>query len=423
MRRTILTLLGSVLVSAFVFAQAQQQPPPIQGGRGSRGAVPTGDPRYFPAKGDWERVDPATVGMDKAKLAEAIAYHEANQNNGDKDLAVATLQQFSNEAPYNALIGPTQARAAANGVVIRKGKVVAEWGDTNRADMTFSVTKTFLSTVVGLAYDRGLIKDLNARVATAMPKGVDLFTSEHNAPITWDHLLRQTSDWSGTLWTKPDWADRPPGCLGPNVQVTNVEQCVNRVKNVPGTVYEYNDTRVNVLALATLHVMKEELPSVLKAGIMDPIGASDTWHWEAYDNAVVTIDAKKMKSVTGGGHFGGGMFISAWDMARFGYLMANYGNWGGKQLISAKWLDMARTPGVNRNYGFMNWMLNSPGPGRNGGAPSSSRPSTPRASVTFEGNGANLIYVDWDNDLVVVVRWIRGSADPFFARVLAAIQR
>jgi CubicO group peptidase (beta-lactamase class C family) len=130
-----------------------------------------------------------------------------------------------------------------------------------------------------------------------------------------------------------------------------------------------------------------------------------------------------MKSVTGGGHFGGGMFISAWDMARFGYLMANYGNWGGKQLISAKWLDMARTPGVNRNYGFMNWMLNSPGPGRNGGAPSSSRPSTPRASVTFEGNGANLIYVDWDNDLVVVVRWIRGSADPFFARVLAAIQR
>src|SRR5262245_14296449 len=98
MRRTTLTLFGCVLVSAFVFAQAQQQPPP-QGGRGG-GAAP-GEPRYFPAKGDWERVDPATVGMDKAKLAEAIAYHEANQNNSTKDLAVATLQQFSNEAPYN----------------------------------------------------------------------------------------------------------------------------------------------------------------------------------------------------------------------------------------------------------------------------------------------------------------------------------
>ena len=96
-----------------------------------------------------------------------------------------------------------------SGVVIHKGYLVAEWGDTARADMTFSVTKSFLSTVVGVAYDRKLIKDLNDRVATYMPKGVDLFTSEHNAPITWDHLLRQTSDWYGKLLGKPDWADRP----------------------------------------------------------------------------------------------------------------------------------------------------------------------------------------------------------------------
>ena len=44
---------------------------------------------------------------------------------------------------------------------------------------------------------------------------------------------------------------------------------------------------------------------------MDPIGASDTWHWEAYDYAWVEINGRKMKSVTGGGHFGGGMFINA----------------------------------------------------------------------------------------------------------------
>ena len=411
MRRRLFVTIGGVLcVSAFVLAQGQRAAP---------------EPRYFPAKGDWERADPAAVGMDKAKLAEAIAYHEANQNNSTKDLAVATLQQFSNEAPYNSLIGPTQERAAANGVVVRRGKIVAEWGDTNRADMTFSVTKTFLSTVVGLAYDRGLIKDLTARVGPAMPAGVDLFKSEHNAKITWDHLLRQTSDWSGTLWTKPDWADRPPGCLGPGVQVTNVEQCAKRVMHEPGTFYEYNDTRVNVLALATLYVMKEPLPEVLKAGIMDPIGASDTWHWEGYDNAWVTIDGKKMKSMTGGGHFGGGMFINAWDMARFGYLFANYGNWSGKQLISERWIDMARTPGVaNRTYGFMNWMLNTPTRGRGGsGELSAPKASAPRASVTFEGNGANIIYVDWDNDIVAVVRWIRGNFDPFVSRLLAAINR
>ena len=413
MRRLTATLSCAVFVLALALVGAQQP------------AATQAPARYFPPKGDWERVEPAAVGMDKAKLAEAIAYHEANQNNNTRNLAEDIPNTFRNEAPYNNLIGPAMERTGANGVVIRRGKVVAEWGDTNRADMTFSVTKTFLSTVVGVAYDRKLIKDLNDRVGGYMPKGVDLFTSSHNAKITWDHLLRQTSDWSGTLWTKPDWADRPGNCLGPGVEVKSIEQCKDRPLREPGTVYKYNDTRVNVLALATLYVMKEPLNEVLKSAIMDPIGASDTWKWAGYDNAWVTIDGRKMQSMTGGGHFGGGMFISAWDMARFGYLFGNYGNWNGKQLISERWIDMARTPGaVNRTYGFMNWMLNTPTRSGRGGATgqlSAPKPSAPRASVTFEGNGSNIIYVDWDNDIVAVVRWIRGSFDQFVSRMLSAI--
>src|SRR4030095_5734785 len=175
-------------------------------------------------------------------------------NPNTKDLSVAIVNQFRSEAPFNTLIGPTQPRAGSNGVIVRHGVVAVEWGDTARADMTFSVTKTFLSTVVGVAFDRGRIHAVTDRVATAMPPGVDLFTSEHNAPITWEHLLRQTSDWSGTLWTKPDWAARPGGCLGPGVQVTNAEQCAKRVLHEPGTFYEYNDTRVNVMALAALYI-------------------------------------------------------------------------------------------------------------------------------------------------------------------------
>ena len=62
-----------------------------------------------------------------------------------------------------------------------------------------------------------------------------MFESEHNATITWDDLLRQTSDWEGTLWGKPDWADRPSG--DPDTWMT-------RDRHPSGTVYEYNDTRV-----------------------------------------------------------------------------------------------------------------------------------------------------------------------------------
>ena len=372
--------------------------------------------RHFPPAGTWASRPAAELGLDQARLDAAIAFSIENQNQGNRNLAEDIVRTFQNEAPYNTLIGPTQERTGMNGVVIRRGYVAAQWGDTNRADMTFSVTKTFLSTVVGEAYERGLIKDVHDPVAPYMPAGVDLFASEHNRKITWDHLLRQTSDWSGTLWGKPDWADRPPRGQTP-------EQWPNREMHEPGTFYKYNDTRVNVLALATLHLFREPLPAVLKREIMDPIGASNTWRWEAYDNAWVEIDGRRMPSVTGGGHFGGGMFINAWDMARFGYLFLNNGRWGGRELVAERWIQMARTPGTaNPTYGFMNWFLNTPSAGR-GGAPTRPLPSAPASSVTFRGNGQNIIYVDWENDLVVVVRWIGRGLDEFIGLVLGAITR
>ncbi|HWM26276.1 MAG TPA: serine hydrolase [Chthoniobacterales bacterium] len=373
---------------------------------------------YFPPRGEWRRQDPAAAGFDKAKLDEAIAFALAHENPDTKDLAVAIPEQFRNEAPYNTLIGPTEPRGGGNGIIIRRGAVVAEWGDTARADMTFSVTKTFLSTVVGVAFDQGKIRDVTDRVATYLPKGVDLFTSEHNAPITWDHLLRQTSDWSGTLWGKPDWADRPPRGQTP-------EQWAKREMHKPGTFYKYNDARINVLALSALYVFKRPLPEVLRESIMDPIGASSTWHWEAYDNAWVEIDGKRMKSVTGGGHFGGGMFINAHDLARFGYLFLRHGKWNDRQLISEKWISMARTPGpANPAYGFCNWFLNAPSKTSDGTERTRSFPSAPSSSITFQGNGVNIVYLDWENDLVVVGRWIDGNKnfDQFLGKVIGALK-
>jgi len=366
--------------------------------------------RAFPPSGTWPSADPAALGFDKAKLDEAVAFALANENQNTKDLAVDIPNSFRAEAPYNNLLGPTQPRAGANGVVIRRGRVAARWGDVDRADMTFSVTKTFLSTVVGLAYDRKLIRDVTDRVAASMPPGVDLFSSPHNAKITWEFLLRQTSDWSGTLWDKPDWADRPPRGQTP-------EQWEKRALVEPGTVYEYNDTRVNVLSLATLHLMKQPLPEILKASIMDPIGASTSWHWEAYSNAWVTIDGRKMPSVPGGGHHGGGMFINAWDLARFGYLFLNHGRWNGKQLISEKWIGMARTPGpANATYGYMNWFLNTD---------RKPFPAAPASAVTFQGNGQNIVYVDWENDVVIVMRWVGGgtrTVNDLIGKVLGAVK-
>ena len=159
------------------------------------------------------------------------------------------------------------------------------------------------------------------------------------------------SDWEGTLWGKPEWADRP---------AQQVATWTTRARVAPGSVYEYNDTRVNVLALAALQMWRRPLPEVLRDEIMDPIGASSTWRWYGYDNAWIVLDGRVVQSVSGGGHWGGGLFINARDMARFGLLTLRRGKWGARQLLSDAWVTQALTPTkAQPTYGYMNWFLNT----------------------------------------------------------------
>ena len=363
---------------------------------------------YFPPRHDWVRAEPRALGLDAARLADAVGFAQAHENPAPRDQSLALAQSFGKAEPYfGGQIGPTGVRAAANGLVIHRGRVVAEWGDTSHVEMTHSVTKSFLSTVVGLAWQKGLIRSTDDRVARYMPAGIDLFASPHDAPITWEHLLRQTSDWQGTLWGKPDWADRPEGA--------KPEDWPQRELHEPGKHYKYNDVRVNVLALAALQVWRRPLPDVLREEIMDPIGASSRWRWHGYDNSWVEIDGRRVQSVSGGGHWGGGMFIDAWDLARFGYLFLRRGQWAGRQLVSREWIAKARTPGpANPEYGYCNWFLNTR---------RKSLPHAPESSVTFRGNGQNIVYIDWEHDLVAVVRWIdtTESLDTFIGRVLESL--
>lgn len=359
---------------------------------------------YVPARGTWERRTPEQAGLDPVKLAEAIAFAEQKESASPRDLAVAHYLQWGRE-PHDRLVGPMRPRGPATGLIVRGGYLVAEWGEPARVDVTFSVTKSFLSSVVGVAVDRGLIPDIHQPVWRLVP--IEEFSSPHNRTVTWDHLLRQTSDWEGTLWGKPDWADRPQG--DPSTWMT-------RPRNAPGTVYKYNDVRVNALALAALHVWRRPLAEVAREHLMDPIGASTAWRWHGYEDSWVEIDGQRMQSVSGGAHWGGGLFIDAYDMARFGLLTLRDGTWGDRQVLSAAWLAQARTPtAAQPTYGFMNFFLNT------GGKLS---PSAPVESWQHIGNGTNMIYCDPVNDLVVVARWIdRGAIDEFLRTVLAAVSR
>lgn len=346
---------------------------------------------YFPEKHNWEQRQASNFGMGESKLQQAVDFALANEYSGSRDLRQAILKGFEHE-PFHQLLGPAKRRGGPAGMILKNGYIVAQWGDTKRVDMTFSVTKSYLSTVAGLALDAKLIQSLDDPLGGYVWDGK--FDGAHNSKITWHHLLTQSSDWSGTLWGGHDWADRPPKEGG-------LDDWQFRELHEPGSNFEYNDVRVNLLAYSLLQVWRKPLPQVLKEKIMDPIGASTTWRWYGYENSWVNVDGVEVQSVSGGGHSGGGIFISTEDHARFGLLFLANGQWKGQQLFASDWIKMATTPSeANVNYGYM-WWLNEKGKRHWEGVPE---------NVFYAaGFGGNFIVVDQDNDLVIVTRWLEPS--------------
>lgn len=382
--------------------------------------------KYFPPSQQWEQKKPSSLQLNDSKIAETIELAKAGESRNPRNMEINHYRTFGKE-PFGEAIGPFAERGEPTGLIVYKGYIVAAWGEPSRCDMTHSVTKSFLSSVVGLAVDQHLIRNVYDTVAGYVPP-IELFTPQqvnrpaelmgqpqllqpfntpHNKTITWNDLLRQTSDWEGILWGKPEWADRPDA---------DPSKWMDRTRYKPGTVYEYNDVRVNALALAATSVWRRPLPQVLKQYIMDPIGASDTWRWTGYRNSWIVLDGQPVQSVSGGGHWGGGMFINAYDMARFGWLTLNKGNWNGKQLLSKEWIQQALTPTpAKTDYGYMNFFLNT---GRK------FLPSAPASAFTHVGNGNNIIYVDPEHELVVVIRWIENKAmDGVIKTILEALPK
>lgn len=352
----------------------------------------------------WLTKKPMELKLNAVLLDSAVQFAIRNESKVEKDLRIATLKAYAAEPGYK-FFGPFKHRGKPAGLIIKNGYIVAQWGDVNRVDMTFSVTKSYLSTVAGLAYDQRLIRKVDDRVVDYVTD--EKFEGEHNSKITWRHLLTQSSDWSGCLFDFCDWADRPP-------KQGSIDDWKNRRLVEPGTQFEYNDVRVNLLAYSLLQVWRKPLPLVVKEKIMDPIGASTTWRWHGYDNSFVNVDGQMMQSVSGGGHFGGGLFINTLDHARFGLLFARKGKWKNQQIISERWVKAAQQPSApNPSYSFMWWTNEQNNLG-----------NVSKKIFYADGFGGNYIVVDQEHDLVIVARWLdSGKIGELVKRVTAAIEK
>lgn len=351
---------------------------------------------YFPPRGEWQRRSPAEVGMDSAKLYEAIQFAQSREATWDF--------QRDQVRTFGRPLGPVpEKRATTNGIILRHGYIVATFGDTKASDPVYSVAKSFLSTVAGVATDRGLIKNVNDPVANSIRDGG--YDTPQNRLVTWKHHLQQESEWEGSLWGKnSDFigtaefgaGERKPRAIRP-----------------PGSFYEYNDVRVNRFSLSLARLFRRGLPDVLKSEIMDPIGASSDWRWLPYDNSQVEIDGRTIGSVSGGTRWGAGLWMNSEDLARFGLLVLNRGKWGNRQLVSEQWFRDAVTPSEHGpDYGYL-WWLNTK---------KQQWPSAPASSFAALGNGSNTIWIDPEHDIVIVWHWHRGAMDEMIQRVLAAVK-
>jgi CubicO group peptidase (beta-lactamase class C family) len=347
--------------------------------------------------------------MPASAIAHAVQFACDHESTWDREVTANWGVHRDDPPPWNRLLGPVHARGPVSGTIVVDGRTLTSWGEPQRADLTFSVAKTYLALLAGVAHDRGLLPDVDEPVGRRV-RGIG-FDEGNNAMVTWRHLLTQTSEWSGEVFGFSDQADhyrtvtfgKPTGGV----------KGQPRPLQPPGTYWEYNDVRINQLSLALLHLFKQPLPEVFREAITRPIGASEDWQWVGYDNSWVTVAGQRVQSVPGGTHWGGGLSIGAADQALIGRMMLDDGAARGRQVLSREWLQQMRTPcPLAPYYGWLIWLNHERRP----------FPSLPASSSFAIGAGSSFTWIEPERRMVVVVRWLNSAhADAFFGRVLRAV--
>jgi CubicO group peptidase (beta-lactamase class C family) len=343
-------------------------------------------------------------------LERAIRFSIEHESTWDREVTGNWGVHVNDPPPWNRLLGPVHDRGGVSGAIALDGKLIATWGEPDRADLTFSIAKTYLALLAGVAFDRGLLPDPDEAVGKRV-RGIG-FDDTHNAQVTWTQLLQQTSEWTGECFGLSDQADHyravtfgdpPDGKKGDR-----------RPLKAPGTYWEYNDVRINQLSLALMHLFREPLPDVFREGIARPCGLSDNWNWAGYDNAWTEIDGRRMQSVPGGTHWGGGMSISANDQLKIARMLLDEGMSNGRRVLSEEWIERMRTPAALAPfYGYLVWLNTS----------QKMFPRVPASSYFGVGAGSSFMWIEPATRLALIVRWLDSAhAGEFFGLVHDAVK-
>ena len=312
-------------------------------------ANPIGAEMVFP-KDEWQEATPESQGVDSRKLMKAIRY----------------LREHSGSDGVKALV------IVRNGYVIYRG----EWSE--RMYRVWSITKAFTSTAQGLLIDDGKC------TLDTLAKDFNPYLVKHYPNVTLRHFATMTSGFDGIGGRyDPD----AHGRRDRNALVKPLPPVF-----APGTKFMYWDEAMMQYGYTLTQIAGESLYTYLKRRILDPIGIKHfKWHRDETGKAL---------------NWTGGIEITASDLARFGLLYLNRGNWNGRQLISEWWVREATRVQVPATIPHANPKSTRHGSGvygyhwfANGIKPDGERKWANAPISTFARSGYN------NNDLFVIPAW------------------
>jgi CubicO group peptidase (beta-lactamase class C family) len=272
-------------------------------------------PTYWPTNG-WRSTMPEEQGMDSEMLAQMVEHIHAEK------LDLHSL------------------------LIVRNGYLISELYvypySAGQAHWVFSVTKSVIGTLVGIAIQQGYIKDVHQTLFSLLPDQEAENLDEDKKAITLEELLTMTSGLNCN-------ENREPGKPFMEASQNWVQFMLDQpVVARPGTKFNYCTSAVQLLSAVLQNATGMSARQFANQNLFAPLGIQP---------ALEARWPSDPQGVTIGGY---GLTLTPGEMAKLGYLFLNQGQWDGKPVVPVDWVAASTTSHANRGdkkeYGYLWWI-------------------------------------------------------------------
>jgi CubicO group peptidase (beta-lactamase class C family) len=248
--------------------------------------------------------------------------------------------------------------------------------DANTKHDLRSVSKSVVSLILGIAIGKGQISDLYQPVLPMLVGYQDLRTPELDR-ITLRHLLTMTQ---GLAWDEEDYKYGDV-----RNDETAMAQSPDPIRYVftrpivapPSAYFKYSSASGQIIARLLRQATGQPIDALARTTLFEPLGITD-FDWRTFRRS-------------GEPSASGGLRLRPRDALKIGQLVLNHGEWHGRQVVPADWIEAATSSQLVKFYGYQFWLGHSPS--REG----------PVAWAAAKGLGGQRIYIVPSLDLAVVV--------------------